>query len=893
MPLDSAADLIGRDLERITRRFYDRFKAEHDAMQAALDGVPAGEQRRCYVSATLDRLMLVYFVQQKGFLDGDPHYLRHRLAISRLRAPDRFYRDTLRPLFFEGLAKRPGERSSAAQRLLGAVPYLGGGLFAPHAIEMRYGERIQIADAAFERLFDFFDQYRWHLDERPPCADNTITPGVLGYIFEKYINRKQTGAYYTGEDIAGYIARATIIPFLLDAVRQCCPAAFGAQAIARLLRAAPDRYIYAAMRHGAELPLPAPIAAGQRDCARRLAWNEPAPPQYGLACEIWREVIARRARYAEIRERLVAGRIGTTSDLISCNLDIARLAQNLIETCDSPDALDAVWQTITRMTILDPTCGSGAFLFAALNALEPLYGACLDRMEALLAAGDRADVELPEGARETFRAVLAGAAQHPSRRYFALKSIIANNLYGVDLMEEAVEICKLRLFLKLIAQIERGADIEPLPDIDFNIRAGNALVGFASYAEAERAASGDTSRAQELERLFVRFRARQAGHERDVELSGALNRALAGEYGADQARERRRWLTTHRPFHWFVEFYAILERGGFDIVIGNPPYVAYSKILRDYTVRGYRTEPCANLYAFVLERSLALLREQGRCGMIVPIASVSTERMAELQRLYAPLAQWHSHYAVRPGKLFAGVDMNLTISLLQKTDAPTQNFVSGYRRWSNGAPTDRPLIFATVAYTRNPRPASHANPFPKLGSAIEARILERMLAHGKKLRDYTAPAGTILYYHSGGRYWRKALLSKLSSHYRPLAVAPPVAPIVFGLLNSQLFYWYWISNSNCMDVVAREVLELPVFALDRVAGAPFAALMGRLLEAYDAGNTIRVRRGARINVAEVDFDMRQAKPIIDEIDILLADCYLFTDEETDFILNYDIKYRGG
>ena len=62
--------------------------------------------------------------------------------------------------------------------------------------------------------------------------------------------------------------------------------------------------------------------------------------------------------------------------------------------------------------------------------------------------------------------------QHPSRRYFVLKSIIINNLYGVDIMEEAVEICKLRLFLKLVAQIDRVQDIEPLPDIDFKGDAG-------------------------------------------------------------------------------------------------------------------------------------------------------------------------------------------------------------------------------------------------------------------------------------------------------------------------------------------------------------------------------------------------------------------------------------
>ena len=71
----------------------------------------------------------------------------------------------------------------------------------------RDNPKIQIPDEAFTRLFDFFDAYHWHLDERPVRADNEINPDVLGYIFEKYINQKQMGAYYTKEDITGYIAR--------------------------------------------------------------------------------------------------------------------------------------------------------------------------------------------------------------------------------------------------------------------------------------------------------------------------------------------------------------------------------------------------------------------------------------------------------------------------------------------------------------------------------------------------------------------------------------------------------------------------------------------------------------------------------------------------------------
>jgi hypothetical protein len=90
-----------------------------------------------------------------------------------------------------------------------------------------------------------------------------------------------------------------------------------------------------------------------------------------------------------------------------------------------------------------------------------------------------------------FRKVLANVTAHPNRRYFILKSIILNNLFGVHIMEEAVEICKLRLFLKLAAQVQpdtvaENFGIEPLLDIDFNIRAVDTLIGYANYDEVKK-----------------------------------------------------------------------------------------------------------------------------------------------------------------------------------------------------------------------------------------------------------------------------------------------------------------------------------------------------------------------------------------------------------------------
>jgi hypothetical protein len=92
---------------------------------------------------------------------------------------------------------------------------------------------------------------------------------------------------------------------------------------------------------------------------------------------------ARRTRFAETRATLENGEVREINDLITLNLDIRQFAQDLIERCEGPDLLRAFWKAIENVTVLYPTCGSGAFLFAALNILEPLYAACLARMRAL------------------------------------------------------------------------------------------------------------------------------------------------------------------------------------------------------------------------------------------------------------------------------------------------------------------------------------------------------------------------------------------------------------------------------------------------------------------------------------------------------------------------------
>jgi len=922
------------DVERVTRRFYDRFKAEQTAFLKFLEGISDAEMLNWYVSVMINRLMFIYFIQKKGFLnDGDLHYLQHKLEENQQHGPDRFYRDFLCPLFFEGFARREHDRSPEARQMLGRIPFLNGGLFLRHEIEQRYDKRIQIPDAAFERLFTFFEQYQWHLDDRPLRADNEINPGVLGYIFEKYINQKQMGAYYTEEDITDYISKNTILPFLFDRLRETYPAAFdGEDVVWDLLQEDPDRYIYPAVRHGVGLDLPPEIAAGLDDVAQRGAWNTPAPEEYGLPTEIWRETVARHKRYEEIWLKLVEGKVRSIHDLITLNLDIRQFAQDVIGNCTDPAFLRAFWRAINEVTVLDPTVGSGAFLFAALNILEPLYEACLDRMAIFVA-------ELPPGSRKLpdFREVLGRVAQHPNQHYFILKSIIINNLYGVDIMDEAVEIAKLRLFLKLVAEVGRVDEVEPLPDIDFNIRAGNTLVGFATYDEVEQAVYQEGAqmklmmdenpmvaieeKAQDVDRLYQHFRRqqtelggevtpedKQALRERLDALNDELDRYLAREYGvdADLPMDLELWRQSHKPFHWFVEFYGILKQGGFDMLIGNPPYVQYHKVKKVYQLppRLYRSEKVGNLYAFCMERSGILLKPQGQFGMIVPAGLLGLDKAASLREVLLEMYQKSlcSTYAIRPSKLFAGVDQRLCVYLACDQGSAHSDFkicTTQYRRWNV---EERPSLFPTLVYYQSFN-HQHLKRIPQIGSAESASIIAKIEKKSRKpIARYLSPnkTGYLLHYHRSPRYWIRAMdfeqyfksptRTRSIHHFRDLHFRNRFEGRIIGaILNSSLFFLWFVSVGNGRNITGTDVEQFPIGELTKDVLAELPEIFGQLMDDYRANSVIRVRQNCEFQ----EFYPSKSKPIIDEIDRVLAQHYGFTDKELDFIINYDIKYRMG
>lgn len=892
-------DVTGRtraafDVDKVTKKFYDRFKKEHSDFLKFIKGIKDQADLEWYTSLMLNRLMFVYFIQKKGFLDGDIHYLQNRMQKVRdIKGKDEFhnfYRYFLLRLFHDGLGKSPDERKldRELEKLLGKVPYLNGGFFEVHQLEERNTE-IDIPDKAFEKLFAFFDEFKWHLDERPLRDDKEINPDVVGYIFEKYINQKQMGAYYTKEDITEYISKNCIIPFLFDAAEKKCPIAFKPNSyLWRMLRDNPDRYIYSAVRHGVvddsgnEIPLPKSIAVGIKNVDKRDDWNRSADEPFALPTETWREHVARRSRCLELRKRLAAGEVHSINQLITLNLDIWQFARDAIVNCEGPELLRAFWQSIQNITVLDPTCGSGAFLFAALQILESLYSDCLERMERFVEDLDRG-ISIPDDSDVTmqvrektasraasstkkfhdFRKILSDMAGHASERYFILKSIIINNLFGVDIMQEAVEICKLRLFLKLVAQVERVDQIEPLPDIDFNIRAGNTLVGYVSLAQVRESQQGtlgfaadDIARIEEdalsVSKAFQQFRAQQTKHggkvtiedklelrKRLSKLDNELNAYLAEEHGVTPERFKdkngkvvqsnfeaayKAWKQRHEPFHWFVEFYDIMATGGFDVAIGNPPYVNSTKVRKLYSVGGLQTSSCPDIYSWVLERTSSILNQSGRTGMIVPLSlgfSGDFDLLRrELFRGYS--ANWFSSFGRIPSALFNyDVRVRNTIHIGAKSVVLRAAYTTGLQRWFEDA---RSHLFECLEYTQF-EPKVWKFRVPKLSSNLLATLFEKLLTESTlTLNDFTSrqPTANTLYFKKTAYNW--LAFSKIpppcqdengneiqQTQLDVLNIAKrEAADALFLLLNGKLMFVFWCVLGDDFHVTKGVIQEFPL-----------------------------------------------------------------------------------
>ncbi len=929
--------------EKLTKSFYDGFRKEHNAFADFITGIDDhidaknNRAKQWYASVMLNRLMFCYFIQKKGFLNADTNYLRNKLhEVQEQEGHNKFfgsfYKAFLCRLFHDGL--NAPRHDNAFEDRFGRIPYLNGGMFDVHQIEKDYAD-IDIADDAFQRLFDFFDKWRWHLDYRVTATGKDINPDVLGYIFEQYINdRAQMGAYYTKEDITEYISKNCIIPFLVDKA--------GIKNIADLVKNSGGQYIYPAVRHGYSADwqqrIPQNIAVGintnePKLLERRSDWNTPTPEAFGLPTEIWRETIERLQRCDNILQKIRQGEIRSINDFITYNLNIRQFVQDVLEKTDDHLLIKHFFDALKSITILDPTCGSGAFLFAAMNILEPLYETCLNRMESF-------NLDNPR----LFTAELDEIKNHyrSNRQYYIYKTIILRNLYGVDIMAEATEIAKLRLFLRMVAVVDAdmrqdNLGLDPLPDVDFNIRCGNTLVGYATEQELGNSLSFGSDLIEQIANLelkekittqmqlvadtFDLFKSAQLNpaisfaeqktakeqlRNRLAELNDLLNRKMFATTVVGDTITYEQYLENYQPFHWLAEFYQIIhENKGFDVIIGNPPYVVYSEKTSNYKIQNYESYDCKDLYAYVIERSLKIKNEHSSLGMIVPISIVSTDGFLTLRKIMYKNTEclYFSNYAMRPSKLFDGADKHLSIFIARDKSEKARLFTSKYHRWT---PNERNVLFDKISYLKIDDAVLYMKSVPKISSPLELSVLKKIIrdsaisfsstdcsnylvCHTRKLRYFVQflDCAPIIYNEDGSI--RET--SELKKHYYA-SDEDRYAAIATYL--STLFFWFFLSFSDCRNLNKREVDAFPFNLKSSAIKLEVSRLGKEIVKNLQDNSTYTVSNYKQYGQLSIQtFQPRLSKNIADKIDTLLAKHYCFTQEELDFIINYDIKYRMG
>jgi hypothetical protein len=631
----------GFDKEPLTKDFFRRFNDALKAVKKDLEKHQGLQSAQAYSRAQLllERLVFLYFLQNRGWLDQERNYLLKHFEEHRSAPQDFTYYESFLEKLFWTLATAPGP----ANRLAG-IPFLNGGLFdddefAQNETRKRQNPPLKVRNATFAAVFDdLLEAFNFTVREDTPLdQDVAVDPEMLGKVFESIVlqaeqadpdavapdKRKATGSYYTPRIVVHFICREVLQQYL-------------------------------------ERHLP---GGGWGPRLKSL-----------LAMDATRGLTAQ---------------------------DLQRL-KGLLKPAEGVQLREA----LRDLKCCDPAVGSGAFPVGLLHELVNL------RRLAETAANGYKDPAAREGADWI---------------YTVKEEIVQRCLFGVDIQQQAIEICRLRLWLSLVVDYELGVDpfqadkaqfrqviacISQLPNLEMNFHRGDSLLDTISdvHVRIEAGALGfRKADINELQKLSDRLhRAKRAEDKKKLRveilrrrfdltervlneqlkqlehLDGALAAVLFGEEASDRKKRQRLAQEMEqmrlalarvqadrtelerlakRPldkdfypklrklegadfdspfnFAWRLDFAAIFTRDqpGFDIIVGNPPFVTARNPVKRELYRERWKRVCTSKYHLLcpfLDLGFGLLRDGGELGFIVSNAFAKREFGKPLVGVFFP-----------------------------------------------------------------------------------------------------------------------------------------------------------------------------------------------------------------------------------------------------------------
>ena len=563
---------------------------------------------------------------------------------------------------------------------------------------------------------------------------------------------------------------------------------------------------------------------------------------------------------------------------------------------------------LLSIKVLDPACGSGAFPMGMLGRLVEIIGV-LDKNIS---------------------------------PYELKLRLIQNCIYGVDIQPIAVQISKLRFFISLICEQEKTSNsdenygINILPNLETKIICANSLIGVKRNKEAHGLFHNDEIDKLEKELLEVRnkhifaknIKEKFNFRQEDRKLSKRLIELLKKENEFGEANDSAEMLAKWNPYdqnaqspffdaEWMfgiktgnVENKSLLTcndatGGGFDIVIGNPPYGAkISKLEKRYYKEHYDSTKTENgikgscdTFVVFIELGHDLLKINGNLAFIVPMSVTSSDAMGALHKKIKSDCGIIkvSSYAVRPKPVFENAVVDVSIIQMIKDGKANQKLYSTkmYRRTEN---FNLKYFVDHLQFVRV-EDLCLIGRIPKISEEIERRILKKLFYH-KRIVDYKDENGKPIYYRtSGGRYFKVVTnYSTKSTKEKAIFFKKEYCNTIGCFLSSNLSFWFYqiISNNHDWKSAEIESFPLPDFSkLQKTKVKELEILYSEYLTDIEKNANMRTSsESSSYNVATFkEYKIVKSKPIIDRIDDLICPLYGLTSEETDFIKNYELDAR--
>lgn len=315
----------------------------------------------------------------------------------------------------------------------------------------------------------------------------------------------------------------------------------------------------------------------------------------------------------------------------------------------------------------------------------------------------------------------------------------------------------------------------------------------------------------------------------------------------------------------------------FDVIVGNPPYVESSKsgLVLD--------KKYGNIYANVLDNAVHQLASNGVLGMIIPISFVATPRMKTIRAVLSDVVgeQFILNYADRPDSLFSSVHQKLSILFTSKTETSKNIYTGNYTYWYK---TERSNLFNDVKLIKND--FVEETFIPKLGREIDSSIYRKIHNQSTRLSDLLQNGNTPIYLNMRTAFWTKAFLTEhSSSEYKVFRVeSETMAKYTVCLLNSSLFWWFWNAVSDGWHITKKELTSFKVpLNVDVNKIQMLASNLENKLE------ETKVYVGTK--QTEYQYKHKLCLNEIHEIDSYINELFGLSNEESEYIQQYELKYR--